>query len=309
MTTPIELTVRPDEANERLDKVLADRALGFSRSTLQRWMAEGRVTLDGAVAKPKDKPQAGSVVCITPAPPPPSEAVPQEMPLDIVFEDDHLLVINKPPGLVVHPAPGHPDGTLVNAVRFHTEIVGGGDPRRPGIVHRIDRDTSGLLVVAKTDVAREGLTSQFKDHSIEREYIAIVMGELKQPRTFDTLHGRHPTDRKRFTTRVLRGRRAVTHVEPLRALSQATLVRCTLETGRTHQIRVHLSEAGHPLLMDPAYGRRAQQGKLQEAERVLARLALHARILGFRHPVSGETQRFLREPPADFAAALVVLGE
>lgn len=304
---PFELVVDEAEAGQRLDKVLSARELGVSRSTLQRWIDEGRVLLDGQAARAKDKPRVGSKVQVTPAPPEPSEAVPQDIPLDIEFEDAHVLVVHKPAGLVVHPAPGHPDGTLVNGIRFHCEIKGGEDPRRPGIVHRLDRDTSGLMVVAKTDAAREGLMAQFKDHSIDREYVAIACGELAAPVTYATLHGRHPTDRKRFTGKVQEGKHAVTHVRPLSSLPGATLVACTLETGRTHQIRVHLSEAGHPLLGDPVYGKRAPR-ELEAAEAALGRLALHARVLGFVHPQSGERMVFRREPPEDFCSALALLG-
>lgn len=304
---PIELVLEPSEAGKRLDLVLSARALGFSRSALQRWMEDGRVLMDGVPGRARDKARAGARVCITPAPPPPSDAIPQDIPLDVEFEDASLLVLHKPSGLVVHPAAGHPDGTLVNAVRFHTEVQSGGDPRRPGIVHRLDRDTSGLMVVAKTDQAREGLTEQFKAHSIDREYLAIVLGRVGEPLHFDTLHGRHPTDRKRFSGRVQRGKRAVTHVWPVGDNGEATLVRCRLETGRTHQIRVHLSEAGHPLLADPIYGRKARGALLPAAEKAIGRLALHARLLGFVHPVSGERLVFERPPPQDFAAALARL--
>ena len=272
----LEFTVRLDEVGKRVDRLLSERDLGWSRSTLQRWIDEERVLIDGVRCRARDKARVGSVVRIVPAPPPPSEAVPQDIPLDIEFEDEYLLVVHKPAGLVVHPAPGHADGTLVNAIRFHTEVRSGADPRRPGIVHRIDKDTSGLMVVAKTDVSREGLIAQFQTHSIDREYVAIAQGLVAARVSFDTGHGRHPTDRKRFTGRVERGKRAVTHVESLAYAADATLVRCRLETGRTHQIRVHLAEAGHPLLADPLYGRKAKHSQTAAAEGALGRLALHA---------------------------------
>lgn len=301
--TPQELTVRLDEAGKRLDRLLSDRELGWSRSTLQRWIEEGRVLVDGLPCRARDRARGGSKVEVHPAPPPPSEAIPQDIPLDVEFEDGHLLVVHKPAGMVVHPAPGHADGTLVNALRFHTEIRGGDDPRRPGIVHRIDRETSGLLVIAKTDAAREGLIAQFKLHDIQREYAAIVQGSMASAMTFDTLHGRHPGDRKRFSGRVTRGKRAVTHVEPIAQQPDATLVRCRLQTGRTHQIRVHLSEAGFPLLADSLYGRRSRVSAVAAVETTLGRMALHAGVLGFTHPITAQVLRFERPPPADFLRA------
>lgn len=306
MIEPFEIRVTESEGGLRLDRLLVARELGTSRSTLQRWMDEGRVTVDGVGIRAKDKARVGWVVRVEPAPPPPSEAIPQDIPLDIEFEDSELLIVHKPAGLVVHPAAGHPDGTLVNAVRFHAEIVGGDDPRRPGIVHRIDKDTSGLMVVAKTDRARESLVTQFQEHSIDREYVALVQGDFGASRTFDTMHGRHPRDRKRFSGLVEKGKRAVTHARPVKACPHATLVVCRLETGRTHQIRVHLSEAGHPLLADPIYGQKARSELVRDAERAIGRLALHARLLAFDHPATGERLTFKRAPPEDFMAALGV---
>ena len=313
----ITTVVREADAGERLDRFLtaqgADLVAGHrglqppSRATFQRWLSEGRVTVDDRPARASDKVRAGARVRVEMAPPPPSEVVPQDIPLDIVFEDEHLVVVHKPAGLVVHPAAGHPDGTLVNALRFHVALPAASDPTRPGIVHRLDRDTSGVMVVAKTDRAREGLIARFKLHDIERAYLAIVHGVLPHPVTYEGLHGRHPSDRKRFTGRVEQGKRAVTHVRPLQMFADATLVECTLETGRTHQIRVHVSEGGHPILADPIYGRSARTPRLRAASQAIGRLALHARLLGFRHPVSGQPVRFERAPPEDFAEALSAL--
>ncbi|MCA9582310.1 MAG: RluA family pseudouridine synthase, partial [Myxococcales bacterium] len=258
----IELLLEDDDEGARLDRVLAQRLPDFSRVQIQRWIASGRVELDGEVVSPKSKARAGAQVVVHPEAPPPSDAKAENIPLDILHEDGAVLVINKPAGLVVHPAPGHPSGTLVNAVLHHLQVGGAGMGARPGIVHRLDKDTSGVMVVAKTEQAHEFLVEQFQVHAIEREYRAIVLGAFERAHTFDTLHGRHPGNRKKFTARLSRGKRAVTHVEPLELLHGASLVRCRLETGRTHQIRVHLSEAGHPLLGDPMYGRASKDERL-----------------------------------------------
>ncbi|MFI5306338.1 MAG: RluA family pseudouridine synthase [Polyangiales bacterium] len=307
MVAPIELVVSAEEAGERLDRVLSARSLGFSRSALQGFIAEGRVEVDGRVVRPSARLQAGARVRVRPSEPKPSAAEPQDIPLQILFQDEHLAVLMKPAGLVVHPAPGHWDGTLVNALRFHLEVRAG-DPQRPGIVHRLDQDTSGVMVVARTELARERLIAQFKQHDIEREYLAIALG-IPASQRIETLHGRHPRDRKRFTSRVSTGKRAVTIVHVLERLHGASLLRCTLETGRTHQIRMHLAELGHPLLADPVYGRQSQDPRLREAARAIARQALHARLLGFTHPQSGERLRFTAEPPEDFARALSLLRD
>jgi 23S rRNA pseudouridine1911/1915/1917 synthase len=245
-------------------------------------------------------------VIVRKAAPPPSSAQPEDIPLEILFEDSHLIVLVKPAGLVVHPAPGHASGTLVNALRFHIDVRAG-DPERPGIVHRLDRDTSGVMVVAKTEAAREGLIARFSRHELEREYVAIALGALAAPMRIETLHGRHPRDRKRFTTKVTQGKIAVTLVSPIQALHGATLVSCTLETGRTHQIRVHLCEHGHPVLGDPVYSGSSRDPRVRAASELLGRQALHARLLAFEHPVTRQPIRFTAEPPPDFEAALVAL--
>jgi 23S rRNA pseudouridine1911/1915/1917 synthase len=305
--SPIELVIEVAEAGERLDRVLAARALGFSRAVLQRWMEEGRITLDDKLVVPKDKARAGALVRIEPGPPPVSDALPENIPLDVLYEDDFLIVLHKPAGLVVHPAAGHASGTLVNALLFHAEVERGDDPRRPGVVHRLDKDTSGVMVVARTDAAREGLTAQFSRHDIEREYQALCLGVPAPVLTFETLIGRHPTDRKRFSSKVKVGKRAVTHMKLERAFTGAALVRCRLETGRTHQIRVHMADHGFPLLGDPLYGRTPKDARLKVVHEQLGRQALHARVLGFVHPITGDKLRFEVEPPPDFAAALAAL--
>lgn len=304
---PTVITLGDSDAGERIDRVLARRCPEFSRSAIQRWIEQGRVEQAGSIVSRKTKAQAGAEVCIHPGPPEPMSAEPQPIPLEILFEDAHLLVLDKPAGLVVHPAPGHPDGTLVNALLHHSQVQGGADPLRPGIVHRLDKGTSGVMVVAKTPQAHEGLVEMFQDHRLERAYLAIVIGRPPRSITYDTLHGRHPAHRKRFTSRVDRGRRAVTHLEMLEPLHASALVRCTLQTGRTHQIRVHLAEHGHPVLGDPLYGKSIGDPELRRASTELGRQALHAAVLAFRHPVTGEPMRFETEPPEDFARVLSAL--
>ena len=299
---PIEAEILPSEAGLRLDKVLAEKDLGPSRNALQRWLSEGRITQDGAVADRKTKARAHSRVRIRPAPPPAYDAVPEAIPLVILFEDAHLLVIDKPAGMVVHPAPGHSRGTLVNALLHHTHLEGG-EAVRPGIVHRLDKDTSGVMVVAKTPETHEKLVAMFQAHDLERIYRAICVGTPPDAITYDTFHHRHPTDRKRFTCRVAYGRRAVTHVRTLARGRGVSLVACRLETGRTHQIRVHLAEHGFPLLGDPVYGGSVADPLVRKVGAELGRQALHAGVLGFRHPITGEPLRFETPPPADFERA------
>lgn len=303
-TAPIELRVRAEEAGERLDRVLAARDLGVSRATLQRWIDEARVMVDGRAAKRAQKLAAGAHVVVAPGPPPISDALAQDIPLSVMFEDEHLLVVDKPAGLVVHPAPGHRDGTLVNALLFHGGIDAGEQGERPGIVHRLDRDTSGVMVVAKSVVARDGLVALFKAHDIDREYQAIVIGHAPQSQHFDTLHGRHPVDRKRFTSRVARGKRAITDVELIETLQGTSLVRCRLSTGRTHQIRVHLSEHKHPILADPLYSKPPRDPRVRDVAETLGRHALHAGVLGFVHPVTSERLCFEAKLPEDMRTAV-----
>lgn len=299
----------PREAGgQRLDRFLAG-ALGVSRAELQRWIEAGRVTVDGAPRESSARVREGERIVAAPLPRPASTA---EAQAGVVFEvlhvDEDLIVVNKPPGLVVHPARGHEGGTLVNGLLargfFRREDLG--DDERPGIVHRLDRGTSGVLVVARTPAAREALKTQFQAHTIERVYEALVVGEARDA-TFATLHGRHPRDRLRFTSRVKTGKRAVTHVRVLERLAGATRVECTLETGRTHQIRVHLSESGTPVLGDPLYGRPPRDARLRAAADAIGHQALHARVLGFIHPRTGAKVRFEAPVPDDFARALAAL--
>ena len=298
---------------ERLDKALST-ASGLSRERIKALMGEGRITLDGAPASQASlKPAAGTSFAIDVPEAAPAEAIAQDIPLNIVFEDEHLIVIDKPAGLVVHPAAGNLDGTLVNALLHHCrgQLSGIGGVVRPGIVHRIDKETSGLLVVAKTDAAHEGLAKQFADHSIHRAYLAIVAGVPKPVSGTVSGHiGRSDHDRKKMA--VLhplnkRGKHAVTHYQLIKGLGLASLVECRLETGRTHQVRVHMSSIGHPLLGDPVYGRNPQRLRPILSQLHFARQALHAAELGFIHPVTGAAQSFVSALPADMAGLLVEL--
>ncbi|MEQ1499286.1 MAG: RluA family pseudouridine synthase [Novosphingobium sp.] len=298
---------------QRLDKALAE-ASGLSRERIKALMGEGRVLLGGKVAAQASfKPALDTAFEIRVPQVAPSEAAAQDIPLNVVYEDEHLIVIDKPAGLVVHPAAGNLDGTLVNALLHHCkgQLSGVGGVARPGIVHRIDKDTSGLMVVAKTDKAHEGLARQFADHSIERAYLAFVAGlPVPQAGTVRGHIGRSDKDRKKMAVlheENKRGKHAVTHYRLLEPLEGASLVECRLETGRTHQVRVHMTSIGHPLLGDPAYGRTPPRLRPALTQLHFARQALHAAVLGFIHPVTGATLRFESKLPADMAGLLVEL--
>ena len=296
---------------DRLDKALAV-ASGLSRERVKALIGEGRVTVDGqTVSQAKLKGAEGSAFRIAVPQAVPAEAEAQDIPLVIAYEDEHLLVVDKPAGLVVHPAAGNLDGTLVNALLHHCrgQLSGIGGVARPGIVHRIDKDTSGLLVVAKSDAAHEGLARQFADHSIERAYLALVAGHPVPPA--GTIRGaiaRSSTNRKKMATvEEGRGKHAVTHYRTLERLDSSALVECRLETGRTHQVRVHMTSIGHPLLGDPVYGRTPARLRPILTGLEIGRQALHAKELGFVHPVSGQSLRFSSELPADLAGLLSTL--
>lgn len=293
----LEFTAAADDSGVRIDKFLADRIEGLSRSAVTRLIDDGKVTVGDKPLKKKDKTVADMTVTVLIDDPQPVDIVPENIPLDIVYEDEHLLVVNKPKGMVVHPAPGNYSGTLVNALMYHCggDLSGINGELRPGIVHRIDKNTSGLLSVAKSDIAHAGLSDQIKAHSFTREYLAICYGNLKEDeRTVDAPIGRHKIDRKKMCVTQLNSKPAVTHIKVLERYSGFTYIRCRLETGRTHQIRVHMAYIGHPLAGDDVYG----------PSKVITELhgqCLHAYKLGFIHPVTGEYLEFTAEPPESFA--------
>ncbi|HVZ71097.1 MAG TPA: RluA family pseudouridine synthase [Polyangia bacterium] len=303
------IVVAPDVAGQRVDLFLAGAIPEVSRSQLSRHVAEGAVTVNGGATAPSRKLRAGDVVEWTPPPAAPTEIVAEEIPLAIVHEDRWLVVVDKPAGLVVHPAAGHEAGTLVNALLAHCrDLRGIGGELRPGIVHRIDKDTSGLLVVAKDDATMNALGAAFKAHDIERVYEALVVGKPPGPGgRVDTMYGRDPKDRKKFSSRVRTGKRAVTNWKVIETFAGAARVEARLETGRTHQVRVHMAALGLPLLGDKTYGKPPRDPALRPIAEELARQALHARVLGFVHPATGETMSFSSEPPADMKRALAAL--
>ena len=300
------------DGGQRLDKALAD-ASALSRERVKALIGVGAVMLDGRpVAQASAKVAAGSVWTIAVPAATAAEAQAQDIPLVIAYEDDALIVVDKPAGLVVHPAAGNPDGTLVNALLHHCrgQLSGIGGVARPGIVHRIDKDTSGLLVVAKTDAAHEGLARQFADHSIMRAYRAITAGVPMPPAgTIRASIARSSHDRKKMAlVEEGRGKHAVTHYRTLKALDGAALVECRLETGLTHQVRVHLASIGHSLLGDPVYGRCPSRLRPILARLDFRRQALHAAELGFAHPIDGRALHFTSATPVDMEQLLVELG-
>ena len=304
------LTVESGE-EMRLDRFVAER-LALSRTRVQKLLAAGRVTVDGRPAKKSESVGAGAVIEVTVPPPEPVDIEPEELPLDVVFEDESVFVIDKAAGMVVHPAPGHRSGTLVNALLFHApEVADVGGRERPGIVHRLDRDTSGLLVVAKTDVAHVGLSEALRERRVKRLYRALVWGHLPEDAVvIDAPIGRDPKDRKRMAV-VEGGRRAVTRAKVHERFLRAEVLDVALQTGRTHQIRVHLAHVGHPVVGDELYGVGWERGLggptrrwVQELTRRVKRQFLHAAELVFDHPVTGDRMRFTSDLPADLADVL-----
>lgn len=282
-----------DKPNERIDKyVTAD---GLTRSQIQKLIENGDITVNGKCVKTNYKLKLNDEISVTVPEPKKADIKAENIPLDIVYEDDDLLVVNKPRGMVVHPAPGNYEGTLVNALMYHCKdsLSGINGVLRPGIVHRIDKDTSGLLLVAKTNEAHLSLAQQLKDKTTRREYVCIVNGLLKSKSgTIDAPIGRHPTSRLKMTVTASNSKNAVTHFKVIEYLNNATYVSCRLETGRTHQIRVHMQYIGHSILGDPVYASKDPYH--------LNGQALHARLIGFTHPTSGEYMEFTAEPPQYF---------
>ena len=294
------LTLTADRPGERADALLARLVPDLTRSAAQKLLERGAVTLNGGLARKNDRPAPGDVLEVVLPDPEPIDLVPQDIPLDVVYEDGDVIVVNKPVGLVVHPAPGHPDGTLVNALLYHcgTSLSGINGELRPGIVHRIDRDTSGLIIAAKNDRAHLALAAQLQDHSLARTYEAVAVGGLREDSgTVDAPIGRHPVDRKKMAIDRKNGREAVTHWTVLARYPGYTHVECRLETGRTHQIRVHLASIGHPLLGDTVYG-------AKKPVPGLAGQCLHARRLRFVHPSTGEPVELECPLPAWFQDVL-----
>ncbi len=307
-----QVTIPAEMAGWRLDRALAALLPTYSRERLKALISSGQVMSGGQLSRdPSAKAKEGAPFSIAVPPPAVAHNEAQDIPIEIVFEDDHLLVVDKPAGMVVHPAAGNYDGTMVNALLHHCQgrLSGIGGVARPGIVHRIDKDTSGLLVVAKTDPAHEGLAAQFAKHSIERRYAAIVAGLPKTGSgTVDANLARSSTDRKKIAiVSVGRGKRAVTHWRLVETLKQATLMECQLETGRTHQVRVHMASIGHPLLGDPVYGRSRAEHRDVLKRLEFNRQALHAARLGFIHPITGGTLTFDSPIPSDMQQLLSCL--
>ena len=289
----------PEWTGERIDRYLSD-ALEVTRSAVQKWIADGRVLVDGKAIAKQYRLQGGETVVTAPPEPVAYEARAENIPLTVVYEDDDLLVVDKPKGMVVHPAAGHYEGTLVNALLWHCgdSLSGINGVLRPGIVHRIDKDTSGLLIVAKNDKAHGGLAEQIRVHSFRREYEAVIVGHLRESEgTVDAPIGRHPTDRKKMTVTTKNAKPAVTHYRVLAEYPGYSHVRLRLETGRTHQIRVHMAYLGHPVAGDTVYGSSKPLPGLRGQ-------CLHARLIGFRHPRDGRYLEFESPLPAYFTAFL-----
>ena len=298
------LSIIAEESGERIDALLARTVESLSRSAAQRLIEQGNVLVNGRPVQKNTRVEAGAGITVILPETEELPLIPQDIPLDVVYEDEDLIVVNKARGMVVHPAPGHPDGTLVNALLWHCgdSLSGIGGERRPGIVHRIDKDTSGLLIAAKNDFAHQALSAQLADRSLSRVYEAVVRGRLRdESGIIDRPVGRHPTDRKRMAVTEKNGRPARTHWEVLARYNGYTRVRCRLETGRTHQIRVHMASIGHPLLGDGVYG-------APSPEKGLEGQCLHARELKFIHPRSGEHIELTTELPDWFAEVLARLG-
>jgi len=316
VNSPNYLMVDSSSQGLRIDRFLSEVSKLGTRSQVTKWINDGHVSIDGRLAKPSQKLKEGQSVKVQTPSVEVSDLHAYDFPLNIVYEDEDVIVVDKPAGLVVHPAAGHKSDTLVNALLFHTKsLSSGGQPSRPGIVHRIDKDTSGLIVVAKNNRTHEKLALQFKDKTVHRVYRALCWGRFEESRIkIDAPVGRHPTDRKKFSTRARTGKRAVTHLDVEREHECGlALVKLKLETGRTHQIRVHLQSIGHPIVGDRLYGWNAKEPRLKvpqvkTAIQGLNRFFLHAQELGFEHPTSKKFMSFSAPIPLELTEILTCLG-
>ncbi|MDX2479404.1 MAG: RluA family pseudouridine synthase [Desulfuromusa sp.] len=307
-----------DRPAERLDTFVSEHLSDISRSQLKKLIDSGLIKVNGVATKASSKLKGGESIQVTLPEPEPTEAIPEDIPLHILYEDQDLIVIDKPAGMVVHPAAGHSHGTLVNALLYHChDLAGIGGELRPGIVHRIDKDTSGTIVVTKNDQSHQHLAAQFKDHSINRRYLALVHGSPdKSDGIIDQPIGRHPTQRKKMSGKARNGKRAVTHWKTLKQynVNRLSLIELQLETGRTHQIRVHFAEINCPLVGDPLYGNRSRVTAIKDMElrRLIDQLpgqALHAQRIGFIHPSSGEYLEFSSEMPETLQNLIAYLDQ
>ncbi len=297
------INIQVEHGGERIDRFLSGNLEGLSRSYIQKLLRDGNIEVNGSPVKANYKAAPGDEICVKIPEPEIPEILPENIPLDILYEDADILVVNKPKGMVVHPAPGHYEHTLVNAVMYHCRdrLSGINGVMRPGIVHRIDMDTTGSLLICKNDRAHQILAEELKEHSITRRYHAVVYGNLKEDSgTVNAPVGRHPTDRKKMSTRSANGRHAVTHYRVLERFGSYTYIECELETGRTHQIRVHMAGISHPILGDNVYGPSKCPFKLQGQ-------TLHAKILGIRHPTTGKYMEFDAPLPDYFSDLLDML--
>ncbi len=300
MCRKIALIITPDEAGIRLDRVLDERLPEYTRSRIQGMIEDGCVTVGNSTVRASYKAKCGDEILLAIPELKEPDIIPEEIPLSIVYEDEDMLVVNKPQGMVVHPAAGNYNGTLVNALLAYCgdTLSGINGEKRPGILHRIDKDTSGLLMVAKNDMAHQGLAEQIKEHSLTRAYMALVHGGFRDDSgTVNLPIGRHPVDRKKMAVTYRNSREAVTHYRVIERFPKYTLVECRLETGRTHQIRVHMSHMGHPIVGDPVYGARKEQFSLNGQ-------LLHAWQIGFIHPRTGEYMEFSSQLPEYFERIL-----
>lgn len=296
----LDFIVEAGEESVRIDRYLAEHCADFSRSYLQKLLKDQAVSVNGKPVKANYKTQEGDRILLEIPDLKEPDILPEDIPLDILYEDEYLMVVNKPKDMVVHPSAGHMEGTLVNGIMAHCKgrLSGINGVLRPGIVHRIDKDTTGALLICKDDAVHRDIAEQLKEHSIKRRYRAIVQGNLKEDEgTVDAPIGRHPVDRKKMAVNYKNGKEAVTHYKVLERFGQYTYIECRLETGRTHQIRVHMASIGHPLLGDTVYGTAKNPWKLQGQ-------TLHAMVLGFRHPVTGEFMEFEAPLPEYFCKLL-----